>query len=339
MAVVSISCPSINAFAGDLAQGLRLVALPTYVPGMSIALYSHTDMFDHRPGDAHPERPERLAAVMDALADASDLDLAAYDAPLADLADLQLVHPKAFVAALLAAEPSSGLRRIDPDTAMSVGSARAARRAAGAVIDAVRAVIAGDTDRAFCAVRPPGHHAEPDKAMGFCLFSNVAIGARVAREAGIARVAVVDFDVHHGNGTQAAFEADPSLFFASVHQFPYYPGTGHVSETGVGNIANANVPAHAPRELWRAAFSGLMERVDAFAPELIIVSAGFDAHARDPLADQSLEAEDYAWATRAITEVARAHSRGRVVSSLEGGYDLQALGSSAVAHVRALQEA
>jgi acetoin utilization deacetylase AcuC-like enzyme len=173
--------------------------------------------------------------------------------------------------------------------------------------------------------------------MGFCLFSNVAIGARVARAAGFGRVAVVDFDVHHGNGTQDLFAADPSLFLASVHEAPAWPYTGDPSETGLGNIANATVPPGAPREAWRHAFEGLMARVDSFAPDLILVSAGFDAHARDPEAEQQLEAEDYAWATRAIVAVANRRARGRVVSSLEGGYDLEALGRSAVAHVRALQ--
>jgi acetoin utilization deacetylase AcuC-like enzyme len=175
--------------------------------------------------------------------------------------------------------------------------------------------------------------------MGFCVYSNVAIGARVAQAAGLKRIAVVDFDVHHGNGTQDIFAADPTLFLASVHEAPAWPGTGDPSETGVGNIANATVPPGAPREAWRRAFEGLMARVEAFGPDLILVSAGFDAHARDPLADQQLEAEDYAWATRAIVSVANGGAGGRVVSSLEGGYDLQALGQSALAHVRALQGA
>jgi acetoin utilization deacetylase AcuC-like enzyme len=292
---------------------------------------------EHPERGEHPERPARLAAVLDALDD-SDLDLDRREASLAGRAALERVHTAAMVDALFAAAPASGFVRLDPDTAMSPGSLNAALRAAGAVIDAVEGVAGGAFDRAFCAVRPPGHHAEPDQAMGFCLFSNVAVGARAAQAAGLPRVAVVDFDVHHGNGTQAAFAHDPSLFFASVHQSPLYPGTGLEDERGVGNIANATVPPSAPRELWRKRFEGLMERVEAHRPDLILISAGFDAHARDPLAQQRLEAEDFAWATRAVVSVARRTSKGRIVSSLEGGYDLEALGRSALAHANALQE-
>jgi acetoin utilization deacetylase AcuC-like enzyme len=307
---------------------------------MTVALYTHPDMLDHRPGDRHPERPERLRAVMSALEDATDLDLAVRDAPLVEPADLARVHPQAYVEAIGKAAPAAGLRKLDPDTYMSPGSLNAARRAAGAVVSAVRDVAAGKAERAFCAVRPPGHHAEPGLPMGFCIFSNVAVAAKAAQAAGLAKVAVVDFDIHHGNGTQAAFDGQDGLFLASIQQWPMWPGTGHPSEPTSPNIANAVVPPGAPAAAWRKAFEALMTRVDAFAPDLIMVSAGFDAHVRDPIgeAGQSLEAVDFAWATRAIADVANRHAHGRVVSSLEGGYDLEALGSSALAHVRALAE-
>ncbi len=306
---------------------------------MTVALYTHLDMLDHRPGDRHPERPERLAAVTGALAD-SDLRLSPRDAPLAADADLAAVHGQAYLDAIFAARPGERPLKLDEDTFMSAGSLTAARRAAGAVVSAVRDVAAGETQRAFCAVRPPGHHAEPGLPMGFCIFSNVAVAARAAQAAGLEKVAVVDFDVHHGNGTQAAFDGRDGLFLASIQQWPMWPGTGHPSDPTSPNIANAVSPEGAPREVWRKAFESLMPRVDAFAPDLIIISAGFDAHVRDPLGGggQALEAEDFAWATRAIADVANRHAKGRVVSSLEGGYDLQALGSSALAHVRALAE-
>lgn len=307
---------------------------------MSVAFFTHPDMLEHRPGAGHPERPERLAAVTDALADAPDLKLDRRDAREASAEDLARVHPRGLIERLFEAGPPEGVVALDADTVLSPGSIRAARLAAGAVLDAVRAVAAGEVERAFCAVRPPGHHAEPDRPMGFCLFSNVAVAARAAQAAGLGRVAVVDFDVHHGNGTQAAFEADDSLFLASIHQSPLYPGTGMEDETGVGNIVNATVAPHASSAQWRQRFEGiLMPALDAFAPDLVLISAGFDAHRRDPLAHQSLEEADYAWATRAVVEASRRTARGRVVSSLEGGYDLEALGRSAVAHVRALSHA
>ena len=317
---------------------MMFVILLARLHPMSVALFTHPDMIEHRPGVGHPERPERLRAVLDALEDAR-LDLDRRAAGEAAVADLERLHPADYVARMIAAAPASGMTALDADTLLSPGSVRAGRLAAGAVIDAVRAVARGDTARAFAAVRPPGHHCEPDRAMGFCLFSNVAVAARVAQAEGLARVAVIDFDVHHGNGTQAAFETDASLFLGSIHQMPLYPGTGAASETGLGNIVNAPVPPHAARESWRAAFSTtLMPALETFAPDLILVSAGFDAHRRDPLAHQSLEAEDFAWATRAVLEVARSCCAGKVVSSLEGGYDLEGLGRSAVAHIQALGE-
>ena len=305
---------------------------------MSVPVFTHPAMLEHAPGAGHPESPARLRAVLDALDDAG-LGGDRRAATPAVVADLERVHPADYVARLLAASPTQGLNQLDADTVLSPGSVPAARLAAGAAIDAVRAVACGETRRAFAAVRPPGHHAEPDRAMGFCLFSSVAVAARVAQAEGLARVAVVDFDVHHGNGTQAAFEADDSLFLASIHQMPLYPGTGAADETGVGNIVNAPVAPHAAREEWRATFAGgLMPALEAFRPDLILISAGFDAHRRDPLAHQSLEAADFAWATRAVIEVARHVCDGKVVSALEGGYDLEGLARSTVAHVQALRE-
>jgi acetoin utilization deacetylase AcuC-like enzyme len=222
---------------------------------------------------------------------------------------------------------------------MSPQSGEAALRAAGAVAAAVDAVIAGEADNAFCAVRPPGHHAEPNRAMGFCLFNNVAVGALRARQVhGLARVAVIDFDVHHGNGTQACFWDDGSLFYGSTHQYPLYPGTGSSGETGAaGNIVNVPLPPMSGSQAFRLGMTRtLLPALDAFAPEMVLISAGFDAHRSDPLAQLLLEESDYTWATEQLLEIAGRYAGGRVVSTLEGGYDLVALGASAAAHVRVL---
>jgi acetoin utilization deacetylase AcuC-like enzyme len=260
------------------------------------------------------------------------------EAPEAALDDIARVHPRGFVEQILAAVPASGHVGIDADTVLSPESGRAALRAAGAVVAAVDAVVAGEADNAFCAVRPPGHHAEPLRAMGFCLFNNVAIGALRAREVhGLARVAVIDFDVHHGNGTQACFYDDASLFYASTHQFPLYPGTGAARETGVGNIVNVPLPPLAGSRQFRLGVSReILPALDAFRPEMVLISAGFDAHRSDPLAQLLLDESDYTWVTEQLLEIAREHAGGRVVATLEGGYDLAALGASAAAHVRVL---
>lgn len=308
---------------------------------MTTLLYTHPACLEHDPGSYHPESPARLQAVLDALKGHEFAGLERREAPAAVLDDIARVHPRRFVEALLAAVPASGHAGIDADTVLSPQSGKAALRAAGAVVAAVDAVAAGEADNAFCAVRPPGHHAEPSRAMGFCLFNNVAIGALRAREThGIARVAVVDFDVHHGNGTQARFWDDPSLFYASTHQSPLYPGTGSRRETGVGNIVNVPLPPMAGPAEFRDAFSNdVLPALDAFRPALLLISAGFDAHRSDPLAQLMLDDGDYGWATEQLIEVARRHGGGRVVSTLEGGYDLAALGTSAAAHVRALMAA
>ncbi|MGF1608656.1 MAG: histone deacetylase family protein [Kiloniellales bacterium] len=309
---------------------------------MTTLLYSHSACREHDTGAMHPERPARLDAVLETLAGDEFAGLERREAPRATVEQIARVHPKAFVEAVLEAIPDSGHVGLDADTIVSPGSGEAALRAAGALCAAVDAVIAGEADNAFCAVRPPGHHAEPRRAMGFCLFNNVAIGAEQARKVhGLTRVAVMDFDVHHGNGTQAMFWDDPDLFYASTHQSPLYPGTGAASERGAaGNIVNAPLPPMAGTREFRQAMEGIvLPALAGFAPELVIVSAGFDAHANDPLANLQFQDEDYAWATRELLKIAREHSQGRLVSALEGGYDLKALASSSAAHVRALMTA
>jgi len=306
---------------------------------MSTILYTHPACIEHDMGPMHPESPARLKAILEALNADEFKGLDRREAPRAEIEQITRVHRRDYVDRLLAAIPQSGQVQLDPDTAVCPRSGEAALRAAGAVCAAVDAVIAGEASNAFCAVRPPGHHAEPARAMGFCLFNSVAVGAEQARAVhGLGRVAVVDFDVHHGNGTQAMFWDDKDLFYASTHQSPHYPGTGAASERGVaGNIVNAPLPPFTGGAGFRQAMQGVvLPALADFAPEFLLVSAGFDAHAADPLASLELNEDDFAWATRQLMNVADDHCGGRVVSTLEGGYDLGALARSAAAHVRTL---
>eukprot|EP00435_Cladocopium_sp_Y103_P077096 s1_g835.t1 len=271
---------------------------------------------------------------MDALGDPAFAAIQREDAPRAAIEDIARVHPRAHVEHLLESVPSKGFAAIDADTIMSSGSGEAALRAAGAVCRAVDAVATGTAENAFCAVRPPGHHAEPATPMGFCLFNNVAVGALYAREKfGLTKVAVIDFDVHHGNGTQATFETDENLFYASTHQSPLYPGTGAANETGVGNIVNVPLDPGAGGATFREAYERvILPALTAFDPDILFISAGFDAHADDPLAGLNLTEADYVWVTKELMEVGQNACEGRIVSTLEGGYDLGALARSASAH-------
>jgi acetoin utilization deacetylase AcuC-like enzyme len=308
---------------------------------MSTILFSHDACMEHDPGPMHPESPDRLAAVLRALEAGEFSDLDRREAPKAKIEQIARVHPRDFADAVLAAIPTEGIAHLDADTAISPGSGEAALRASGALCAAVDAVMAGEATNAFCAVRPPGHHAEPARAMGFCLFNHVAVGAEQARAAhGLKRVAVVDFDVHHGNGTQAMFWNDENLFYGSTHQFPHYPGTGSADEQGVaGNIVNAPLPPWSGSAAFREAMRAIvLPGLREFAPEFILISAGFDAHKDDPLASLELTDDDFGWVTREIARVADSVCGGRLVSTLEGGYDLPALGRSAAAHVRGLMD-
>jgi acetoin utilization deacetylase AcuC-like enzyme len=307
---------------------------------MTTLVFTHDDCIGHDAGSFHPERPDRLRAVLAALDAESFAAVERRPAPKATREQIERVHDPAYVSHVLESVPATGHYSLDPDTALSPGSGNAALRAAGAVCAAVDAVLGGEARNAFCAVRPPGHHAEAARAMGFCLFNNVAIGARHAHAAhGFERVAVVDFDVHHGNGTQSAFERDGDFFFASSHQSPCYPGTGSEAETGVGNIVNAELAPGSGSDAFRHAFAErILPALDGFAPKMILISAGFDAHASDPLAQLNLVEDDFAWATREILSIAGKHCDGRLVSTLEGGYDLDALGASVAAHVGVLMD-
>ena len=309
---------------------------------MSTLLISHPAFLEHLTPLGHPERPDRLRAIERALEAEKFQTLARGQAPLASLEAIALCHPMEYIVEVREAAPREGLIHLDADTAMSPGTFEAALRAAGGAVHAVDEVLTKKAANAFVAARPPGHHAETARPMGFCLFDNAAIAARYAQQRyGVASAAIIDFDVHHGNGSQEIFWSDKSVMYCSTHQMPLFPGTGAVGETGEHNtIVNAPLRPGDGGAAFRAAFeTRILPRLEEFRPELAIISAGFDAHMRDPLANINLAEADFIWATQKIMDVADRCAGGRVISLLEGGYDLQALGNSVAAHVATLMHA
>lgn len=313
---------------------------------MSTLLITHPSFVDHDTGFGHPERPDRMRAIDSVLGHEVFNPLVRQQAPLREDVEDQigLVHPKSHLERIRTASKSFTVNEythIDGDTVMSRGTWEAALRSVGSGLDAVDAVMTDKVDNAFCQVRPPGHHAEKDRAMGFCFFSNAAIAAHYARaKYGAERVAVVDFDVHHGNGTQDVFWSDKDLFYGSTHQMPLFPGTGALSETGVGNIWNAPLKYGDDGEVFRKAYTErILEPLKKFTPDLVIISAGFDAHKHDPLGGLRLVEADFMWATTKLVEIAAKTANGRIVSMLEGGYNLEALAKSVGVHVRTLMDA
>lgn len=306
---------------------------------MTTLLISHPSSLRHATPPGHPERADRIRAVEQALEEERFTALQRVEAPEGTLAQILLCHPAAYTDAIVAAAPQDGLVQIDADTIMSPGTLAAVLHGVGGAVHAVDEVMTGRATNAFSAMRPPGHHAETDRAMGFCFFNNAAIAARHAQRVhGAERVAIVDWDVHHGNGTQEIFWGDASVLYASTHEMPLYPGTGAPSERGEhGTIVNAPLRAGDGTDAFRDAFeSAILPRLEAFQPDLVIISAGFDAHWRDPLANLNLKEPDFAWATQKLMGIADRHAGGRLVSILEGGYDLEGLSKSTAAHVTAL---
>jgi acetoin utilization deacetylase AcuC-like enzyme len=306
---------------------------------MSTLLITHPACLNHLTPLGHPERPDRLRAVASALADEKFNALVRVEAPTAPFETIALCHPMEYILQIREAAPKEGMVRLDADTSMSPGTFEAALRAAGGAVHAVNEVMTKKATNAFVATRPPGHHTEIARPMGFCLFNNAAIAARYAQDHyGVSRAAVVDFDVHHGNGSQDIFWADQTVMYCSTHQMPLYPGTGAVDERGEHDtIVNAPLKPGDAGPAFRQAFeNSILPRLRKFGPEIIVISAGFDAHVRDPLANLNLVEDDFAWATRKLMEVADASAEGRIVSMLEGGYDLEGLANSAAAHVSAL---
>lgn len=308
---------------------------------MTTALLTHQDCLQHINPPGHPEQVARLEYILDRLGHAEFDDLMRIEAPLGTDADILKTHPEAHLNAIKNAVPAQGWTAIDADTSVSPGSLQAAYRGVGANVKAVDLVMAGQAKNAFCATRPPGHHAETQTAMGFCYFGNVVIGARHALDAhNLDRVAIVDFDVHHGNGTQDLVWNDDRILFVSSHQMPLYPGSGASTETGAhNNVLNVPLAPNANGMDMRNAFErDIMPALDAFDPQMIFISAGFDAHKADPLANLNWDETDFAWATQTLCEYAERRCNGRVVSTLEGGYDLEALAASVAAHVTVLME-
>ena len=307
---------------------------------MTTLLATHPSFLEHDTGPHHPERPDRLRAILAALEDPAFAGLVRAAAPLATLEEMGRVHPPEYIETILGVQPGPGeLVHVDGDTVMSKGSAEAVQRAAGAAVMCVDAVLRGEVQTAFAAVRPPGHHASPTIPGGFCLINNAAVAARHAQARHrLERVAILDFDVHHGQGTQAVAEIDPSLFYASTHQYPLYPGTGSAREHGInGNVVNVPLPGGAGGPQFRAAWEQrILPALDSFAPQLLVLSAGFDAHADDPLAGLEVETTDFMWLTEAFRDIANRHAGGRIVSVLEGGYDLGALADAVSSHLQVL---